>query len=271
MIGWFFPSHFLKPRRGFFFLAAFISSSPSASSSVSAPEKTCCVYDTASGSTVWTKFDPLGLAATEGDVDQALNQAISELPPVMRFLVKFIKMDKALSRGMKSQSQAAQKAEATGDAVAQAETAKNFATTLLSDAAVVATMRGIAVAGGGPPEQEEQSPSGPSASDTSEENADNGYSDPSDKESLFHKGELNEGKVDPQRPLSTGTDRESVENLDRAGDVHQFDVPKDKMRQWEQDGAMERRRDYDYDTGTENEERRFYPPATEELDDFKVE
>lgn len=42
------------------------------------------------------------------------------------------------------------------------------------------------------------------------------------------------------------------------------------MTEWESQipPAVEYKRDYDFDTGVENDEIQFYPPATDELDDY---
>jgi hypothetical protein len=78
LVGFSFP--LLKTASGIFSLATFITSSPPASSSVSAPEKACCVYDIASGSTVWTKFDPLGLSELSINEDGSIAVSFGGLP-----------------------------------------------------------------------------------------------------------------------------------------------------------------------------------------------
>jgi hypothetical protein len=88
---------------------------------------------------------------------------------------------------------------------------------------------------------------------------------------LFHKGKLDDGNVDPRRKLSLGTEKESVEALDRPGEVHEFEVPQRKLNEMEDNNQLEYRKDYDATTGVQNEEVRIYPPASGELNDYKIE
>ena len=88
--------------------------------------------------------------------------------------------------------------------------------------------------------------------------------------SVFHKGELVGGKVVSTRTLSTGLERATVEALDRAGNVHQFDIPADILRKWEFDGLVQRFRDLDEATGAINEELRFAGSLAEELNKYLV-
>jgi hypothetical protein len=88
--------------------------------------------------------------------------------------------------------------------------------------------------------------------------------------SLFHKGELNQGKVSGNRSLSTGTNRQTVNALDRNGPVHEFKVPTKKLKEWESGGKVQRFKDFDSKTGVINEEIRILPPESGELNNFKV-
>jgi hypothetical protein len=88
---------------------------------------------------------------------------------------------------------------------------------------------------------------------------------------LFHKGKLDDGNVDPRRKLSLGTEKESVDALDRPGEVHEFEVPQRKLNEMEDNNQLEYRKDYDATTGVQNEEVRIYPPASGELNDYKIE
>jgi RHS repeat-associated protein len=88
-------------------------------------------------------------------------------------------------------------------------------------------------------------------------------------ERLYHKGELKDGEVDPNKALSTGTDRESVDNLNRKGEVHEFEVPKKKLYEWEEEGTVRRLKDLDQETGTQNDEIRILPPRSGEMNKYK--
>lgn len=107
----------------------------------------------------WTRWDPLGLAASEQDIDTAFDMQ----PAPLRWFARVTGMEYFMKKGMKNQSRAAQQAEATGDKVATAETAKNMAITLVPDAVIVATMGRMAGTG------EQEDPGGDSAQDTYEE------------------------------------------------------------------------------------------------------
>jgi hypothetical protein len=61
--------------------------------------------------------------------------------------------------------------------------------------------------------------------------------------SVFHKGELIGGEVKGHKPLSTGTSRAAVEALDRAGEVHEFAIPKDVLAKWKYDWSSPRKVD----------------------------
>ena len=89
--------------------------------------------------------------------------------------------------------------------------------------------------------------------------------------SVYHKGELLEGRVGTHRELSTGVDRSSVNALDRPGKVHEFRIPEDTLRRWEFEGKVRRLRDYDHTTGTYNDELRFDPSLANELNELKVD
>jgi hypothetical protein len=88
--------------------------------------------------------------------------------------------------------------------------------------------------------------------------------------SVFHKGELIEGRVGGHRPFSTGADRTGVETLERPGTVHEFRIPADVLKRWDFEGKLTRLRDLDLRTGVVNEEMRFDPSICDELNKYKV-
>ena len=88
--------------------------------------------------------------------------------------------------------------------------------------------------------------------------------------SVFHKGELVNGKVSSGKALSTGLDKAGVEALDRAGGVHQFDIPKSVYDDWIDSGKAQTRKDYDFNTGTVNDEIRFSGDVSGSLNQYKV-
>ena len=87
---------------------------------------------------------------------------------------------------------------------------------------------------------------------------------------VYHKGKLSEGKVSPNRSLSTGSDLESVSSLNRAGEVHTFKIPENVFDTWKKKGLIETFEDVDFETGVLNTEIRFKPEISEELNKYKV-
>ncbi|MGC3972209.1 MAG: RHS repeat-associated core domain-containing protein [Pirellulales bacterium] len=88
--------------------------------------------------------------------------------------------------------------------------------------------------------------------------------------SVYHKGQLLNGRVSGNRPLSTGTERATVQALARDGRVIEFRVPKDVLRKWEYDGKITRLRDYDNTTKVYNDEIRFDASLADELNTYMV-
>jgi hypothetical protein len=88
--------------------------------------------------------------------------------------------------------------------------------------------------------------------------------------SVFHKGELDNGRVSPYRELSTRIDRASVEALGRAGQIHQFDIPENVLRDWESSGLARRLLDFDNVTGVINTEWRFSPSLADQLNGYLI-
>jgi len=82
---------------------------------------------------------------------------------------------------------------------------------------------------------------------------------PENTVSLFHKGELLNGQVSGARALSTGLDFDSVNALNRPGQVFRFDVPRSILRGWEVNGQVARFLDFDVATGVQNAEMRREP------------
>lgn len=91
------------------------------------------------------------------------------------------------------------------------------------------------------------------------------------KISIYHKGNLKEGNVSSNRDLSTGTNKTDVESLNRGSKLYQFDIPKDVYDRWVKDGKVKSYKDYDYTTGTYNEELRFSKDVADELNTYKTE
>ena len=71
------------------------------------------------------------------------------------------------------------------------------------------------------------------------------------------------------RSLSTGKDKASVENLNRPGELHEFEVPNSKLDEWEDTFQVEHKKDLDHETQVLNDEVRIYPPASSEMNKFK--
>jgi hypothetical protein len=90
------------------------------------------------------------------------------------------------------------------------------------------------------------------------------------KTSVFHKGELESGSVGGDRFLHTGTNKESVEGLQRPGPVWEFQIPNEVLKLWEQAGYARRRLDFDKASGVYNEEWQFDPCLSEQLNKYKV-
>ncbi len=86
--------------------------------------------------------------------------------------------------------------------------------------------------------------------------------------SVFHKGNLNNGKVTPGRSSSTGLDRASVKALGRSGKVYQFDIPEGVYNDWINSGKARTLRDFDITTGVYNNEVRFHGSISGELNKF---
>ena len=87
---------------------------------------------------------------------------------------------------------------------------------------------------------------------------------------VHHKGKLANGKVSPNKTLSTGTDLESVSSLSRAGEVHTFKIPDNVFNKWKNKGLIETFEDMDFETGVMNKEVRFSPELSDELNKYKI-
>jgi hypothetical protein len=87
---------------------------------------------------------------------------------------------------------------------------------------------------------------------------------------VYHKGELMGGKVRGHKPFSTGPNRSSVAGLNRPGPLHEYAIPRDVFNRWEFDGKLRYFTDWDAETGILNEEVRFDPSLSEELNRYKV-
>ncbi len=77
---------------------------------------------------------------------------------------------------------------------------------------------------------------------------------------FYHKGELNGGILNPSKGfLSTGTDFEAVNSLNRPGKVWKLEIRSSQIQDWRSKGInfMENRRDLDHATGVYNQEIRF--------------
>ena len=89
--------------------------------------------------------------------------------------------------------------------------------------------------------------------------------------SVFHKGKLSDGKVLANKSLSTGLDRETVLALNREGQVHQFDIPRNVYDECEAKSLIKTKNDYDWETGIYNAEVKFDKSISESLNKYKVE
>jgi hypothetical protein len=87
---------------------------------------------------------------------------------------------------------------------------------------------------------------------------------------VYHKGELLDGQVGSHRPLSTGTNRDTVSALKRKGAVHEFRIPLRKLNEWERQGRVRRLYDEDKETGVRNDELRFSSSLADEMNNCKV-
>ena len=87
---------------------------------------------------------------------------------------------------------------------------------------------------------------------------------------VYHKGELANGKVSSGVSLSTGTDITNVSALNRSGDVHTFSIPEEVFNEWKSKGLIEKFQDFDFETGVMNEEIRFSPEISGELNKYKI-
>lgn len=93
---------------------------------------------------------------------------------------------------------------------------------------------------------------------------------------VFHKGNLAGGMVDGVRTLSTGTSKEAVSALDRAGSVFTFRIPDAQLTQWKYAtdnwGSPLARTltDLDNATGVVNQEIRFSPLVADQLNQYLV-
>ncbi|MCI3937942.1 hypothetical protein MQX03_12080 [Chryseobacterium aahli] len=77
---------------------------------------------------------------------------------------------------------------------------------------------------------------------------------------FYHKGELNGGILNPNKGfLSTGTEFEAVNALNRSGKMWKIEIPLSQFQEWRSKGInfIERRRDLDHATGVYNKEIRF--------------
>ena len=85
---------------------------------------------------------------------------------------------------------------------------------------------------------------------------------------VYHKGQLSNGKVRAGKSFSTGLDRASVEALERGGTVHQFDIPYDEYLKWQYNGQVQTLKDLDAATGVYNNEVRFSGSVSGELNKY---
>jgi hypothetical protein len=87
---------------------------------------------------------------------------------------------------------------------------------------------------------------------------------------FFHKGELNGGIISATRSLSTGIDKSLVEGLTRSGRVWEFKIPSDVFYRWKYNGLVKYFNDLDVTTGIINNEVRFSPILSNELNKFII-
>jgi RHS repeat-associated protein len=90
-----------------------------------------------------------------------------------------------------------------------------------------------------------------------------------ENKTVYHKGNLTGGKVSPERTLSTGMDRASVDAI-RGGTLYEFKIPLSKFNEWISKGWAEPLKDYDHQTGVVNEEIRFGSKVANELNNYMV-
>ena len=87
--------------------------------------------------------------------------------------------------------------------------------------------------------------------------------------SFFHKGNLQNGKVAANKALSTGDNLETITQLAREGDIHQFDIPVKQYQEWLDNDLIKKKIDLDWDTGAVNSEFRFDASISAELNKYK--
>ena len=87
---------------------------------------------------------------------------------------------------------------------------------------------------------------------------------------VYHKGKLANGRVSSNKNLSTGLNKKDVSALDRAGDVHEFKIPKDVYDKWMESGKIKDLKDFDFETGVYNQELRFDKSISDQLNGYKV-
>lgn len=88
-----------------------------------------------------------------------------------------------------------------------------------------------------------------------------------EKVTVYHKGNLEDGKVSSNRPLSTGTDREKVNSI-RNGKLYEFKIPKDLYNQWRNKDLIRTYQDLDHATGVINQEIRFDRSLADQLNKY---
>ena len=87
---------------------------------------------------------------------------------------------------------------------------------------------------------------------------------------VYHKGNLANGQVTPGKALSTGDNLNSVSGIQRSGIIHKFSIPKTVYDKWYSEGLIDVFQDLDFETGVRNNEFRFSPEISEELNKYKT-